>query len=225
MYKRGDFHIHSTASDGDLKPGEVVILAKENFLDIIALTDHNTVSGISEAVKVGKIHGVKVIPGIELSSRYKGSRVHILGYFRGDEYKDIKFLKSLKAIADGRVKEAMAILDYEINLVSEAGRPNLSSAIKFLKYFNCVVVLAHPVFMTRDLFLKIIDCNFDGIEAKYFRNSEKDTEYFVKIAKSKKLIYTAGSDFHTNKKSDKKHGNLGQIYLREKEIKLLLSKL
>ena len=42
MYTKGDFHIHSTESDGELKPGEIILLAKERKIDIIALTDHNT---------------------------------------------------------------------------------------------------------------------------------------------------------------------------------------
>lgn len=95
MYTKGDFHIHSTESDGELKPGEIILLAKERKIDIIALTDHNTVSGNKQAIKVGKIHGVKVIPGIELSTRYKGNRVHILGYFK-DNRDEIKvFLDKL----------------------------------------------------------------------------------------------------------------------------------
>ena len=85
MYKRGDFHIHSNESDGELKPGEIVLLAKERHLDIIAITDHNKVSGNKQAVIVGEIHGVKVIPGIELSTRYKGNRVLILGFFTNDK--------------------------------------------------------------------------------------------------------------------------------------------
>jgi len=56
VYKKGDFHIHSTESDGELKPGEIVLLAKDRHLDIISITDHNTVSGNAQAIKVGKIY-------------------------------------------------------------------------------------------------------------------------------------------------------------------------
>ncbi|WP_341480422.1 PHP domain-containing protein [Clostridium cibarium] len=79
MYIKGDFHIHSSESDGALKPGEIVLLAKERNIDIISLTDHNTVKGNKQAIVVGNIHGVKVIPGIELSTRYHRNQVHILG--------------------------------------------------------------------------------------------------------------------------------------------------
>ena len=54
MYKKGDFHIHLTASDGELKPGEILFLAKDRQVDILAITDHNTVSGVKQAVNTGE---------------------------------------------------------------------------------------------------------------------------------------------------------------------------
>lgn len=225
MYKKGDFHMHSTESDGDLKPGELVILAKERNIDIISLTDHNTTRGIEEAVKVGEIYGVKVIPGIELSARYKGNRVHILGYFKGNSYDDYKFKESLVAFTSGNSKKAMSILNHDISLSTDGRKPTVQSAIKYLKYFNCIVILAHPVLLKREIFFKLIECDFDGIEAKYYRNKEEDTNFFIQIAKKNGMIYTAGSDFHSNKKVNLNHGTLGQIYLEEFEIKKLLDKL
>lgn len=88
MYTKGDFHIHSTFSDGGCTPKEIVMLSKERDVDIIALTDHNNTCGIDEAILTGDKLGIKVIPGVELSTIYKGSRVHILGYFKDNSYKD-----------------------------------------------------------------------------------------------------------------------------------------
>lgn len=62
-----DLHTHSTASDGTMSPTELVKHAKEVGLDAIALTDHDTFSGVAEAVEAGKKYGVEVIPGAELS--------------------------------------------------------------------------------------------------------------------------------------------------------------
>jgi len=62
-----DLHTHSTASDGTLSPTELVKLAKEAGLKAIALTDHDTFSGIPEAMEAGKTYGIEVIPGCELS--------------------------------------------------------------------------------------------------------------------------------------------------------------
>lgn len=74
-----DLHVHSNKSDGTLSPCEVVRLAKEKNLKAIALTDHDTVSGVKEAMEEGKKIGVEVIPGIEISADYNGGDLHILG--------------------------------------------------------------------------------------------------------------------------------------------------
>ncbi len=62
-----DLHTHSTASDGTLSPTELIKLAKETGLDAVALTDHDTLSGLPEALAAGKKFGIEVIPGCELS--------------------------------------------------------------------------------------------------------------------------------------------------------------
>jgi predicted metal-dependent phosphoesterase TrpH len=62
-----DLHTHSTASDGTLTPTELVRLAKETGLDAIALTDHDTLGGLDEAMEAGRTYGIEVIPGCELS--------------------------------------------------------------------------------------------------------------------------------------------------------------
>ncbi|WP_411169237.1 PHP domain-containing protein [Clostridium sp. MB05] len=218
MYTKGDFHIHSTKSDGELKPGEIVLLAKERNLDIISLTDHNTISGNKEAIKVGKIHGVKVIPGIELSTRFKGKRVHILGYFTDDKYEGDEFKMILNNICIGKFKACQIYFKGKLSFKSQGGKILTSAGIEFLRNYNAKVVLAHPTLLSRDIFEDIINLNFDGIEAKYYRNKDEDTDYFINVAKEKGIIYTAGSDFHSLKKVDLKHGTLGQIYLEKEEI-------
>lgn len=73
-----DLHCHTTASDGVLTPAELVTLAARNGVDVIAVTDHDTVAGVEEAVAAGS---VRVVAGIELSSRHENRAVHVLGYF------------------------------------------------------------------------------------------------------------------------------------------------
>jgi len=77
---RVDLHLHSTASDGSLSPAALVQSAVAGGLDVIALTDHDTVGGLAEAASAaaGCIH---VIPGIEISTNQATSEIHILGYF------------------------------------------------------------------------------------------------------------------------------------------------
>ena len=85
MLIKGDFHMHSTCSDGNLSPAELVRYAKKRKVDIIALTDHNSCDGLYEAISEGKRSGIVVIPAVELSTKYKENRVHIIigGAFQG----------------------------------------------------------------------------------------------------------------------------------------------
>lgn len=76
---RIDLHTHSTASDGQFAPEQVVELAKQAGVEVLALTDHDTVSGVPAAVEAGKELGIQVIPGIELSAA-EYPNLHILGY-------------------------------------------------------------------------------------------------------------------------------------------------
>ncbi len=72
--------MHSTASDGGYTPSELMRKCKEVKLEIVSLTDHDSVAGIEEAIHEGNKLGIQVIPGIEFSTKYKGRSVHILGY-------------------------------------------------------------------------------------------------------------------------------------------------
>lgn len=108
--KRVDLHMHTTASDGTAAPSAVVALAKEYSLSAIAVTDHDTVSGIAEACTAGQELGVEVIPGVELSTRYQGP-VHILGYFIDPESPELReFLDGIVNDRDIRNEKIVALL-------------------------------------------------------------------------------------------------------------------
>lgn len=95
-----DLHVHSNESDGTLTPPEVISLAKEKNLAAIALTDHDTVSGLSAARITAKELDIELVPGIELSTDYNGTEVHILGYYVDDT--NSAFLEKLSEFRDGR---------------------------------------------------------------------------------------------------------------------------
>ncbi len=76
-----DLHVHSNASDGTFSPSQVVELAKNTGLDAFALTDHDTTAGVPEALEKGRDLNIEVIPGIEVSSSFDGTEIHILGLF------------------------------------------------------------------------------------------------------------------------------------------------
>ncbi len=76
-----DLHTHSNASDGTLPPRDLVRLAKDSGLAAIALTDHDTIDGLAQAVPAGEELGLEVIPGVEISAKYLSGSMHVLGFF------------------------------------------------------------------------------------------------------------------------------------------------
>lgn len=80
-----DLHTHSVYSDGTFTPKEIMKYGKEKGLTAIALTDHDTLEGIYEAEMWGSKYGVEVIPGIEVSTEYEGTEIHIVGLFVNSE--------------------------------------------------------------------------------------------------------------------------------------------
>jgi len=80
MEKYIDLHTHSIYSDGSMTPAELVRHAKDEGLSAIALSDHDSIGGVAEAVEEGKRIGIEVIPAIELSAEAE-TETHILGYY------------------------------------------------------------------------------------------------------------------------------------------------
>lgn len=105
-----DLHVHSTASDGTNTPTELVALAKEAGLSAFALTDHDTIQGLAEARNAANAAGIELVPGIELSTDYNGSEVHILGYYLDEQ--NPEFLQKLNEFINSRDlrNEKMAVL-------------------------------------------------------------------------------------------------------------------
>ena len=102
---RADLHVHSTASDGRYSPAEIVRMAVNAGLTIIALTDHDTVDGLIPALAAAtEFPALTVIPGIELSTDTSSGEVHVLGYFI--DYNDIEFKKSLERMRNSRANRA-----------------------------------------------------------------------------------------------------------------------
>lgn len=101
-----DLHVHSTASDGILTPAEVLLRAVEIGLRGIAITDHDTVSGIEEAHNFMTAHKISLqfIPGIELNTEVDDNEVHVLGYYI--DYHNSRLLNRLQEIKEARWERA-----------------------------------------------------------------------------------------------------------------------
>lgn len=101
MTVRSDLHTHSTASDGLNTPAELVRLAREQGLDLIALTDHDSTEGVAEALAAGERVGLTVIAGIEVNTDLpRGGEAHVLGYYVDRDQP--AFQRTLAALRDAR---------------------------------------------------------------------------------------------------------------------------
>jgi predicted metal-dependent phosphoesterase TrpH len=138
-----DLHMHTYFSDGQHSPEELIVKVKEAGIDIVSITDHDTVDGIPEAVEAGRKYGVDVIPGLEISSDIRDREVHILAYFFDPNNKELEqYLKFFRA---ERIKRAIRIieklaalgLNIEIDDVmsiarnSAVGRPHIAKALVY----------------------------------------------------------------------------------------------
>ena len=149
---RIDLHTHSTASDGLLAPAALVRLAREQGLDVIALTDHDNVAGVAEAQAEGQRVGLTVIPGVEINTDLPegGGEAHVLGYFV--ECDQPAFLGTLATLRDARERRGERMveklraqgLDISWERVRElaqgsVGRPHVAEALIERGYANNIV--------------------------------------------------------------------------------------
>ena len=108
MAAKGDFHLHSTCSDGRLSPTELMELAAKNGLRVVALTDHDSTEGITEAQAVADRVGLRLVPGVELSTDIPGNEVHVLGHFI--DWQSERFQTLVQRFRDGRVGRGMEMV-------------------------------------------------------------------------------------------------------------------
>ena len=124
-----DLHIHSTFSDGLLKPAEVVDLAESQGLKAIAITDHDTAAGTDEAMQRGNEKKIEVLAGIEISSWHGDTSMHILGYHF--KHEDKKFNSRLQLLQDGRESRNIRIIE---NLNKLGIRVDLGELLHYSEY-------------------------------------------------------------------------------------------
>lgn len=148
MFKKGDFHIHTNYSDGKYSPSEIIDLSKLAGMDIIAITDHDTVSAINEASEYGINKNIKVIPGIEMSTTKNGENIHVIGYFFSQSKITEDFKDFLENRHNERIKRAEEIINrldkyfsikidkYKLleNTKGIIGRPHIAIAIQDAGY-------------------------------------------------------------------------------------------
>jgi predicted metal-dependent phosphoesterase TrpH len=105
---KADLHVHSTASDGTLSPTELVSLALDAGLDVLAIADHDSVSGLAEARAAAQGTPLTLVPAVELSAAVDGYDVHILAYYVDPESPVLA--EELSLLRQNRERRAQAIV-------------------------------------------------------------------------------------------------------------------
>jgi predicted metal-dependent phosphoesterase TrpH len=125
MLHRYDLHTHSNLSDGTDSPEEIVEAAGKEGLKLIAITDHDTLSGVRDAMAAGERAGVLVIPGIEFNTKYTGE-LHILGFCIDVEnsllLEAASFAKKAREIRNQLIYEKLTDMGYDLSEVFRKSR-------------------------------------------------------------------------------------------------------
>jgi len=165
-----DLQVHSTASDGALPPAAVVQAAADAGLYAIALTDHDSVEGLPEANEAGARLGVRIVPGVELSTHFEGEELHLLGLHLA---KLDAMRSALDEFQGQRVRRAERIVTtlnaHGIPVTMEAvlaeagtgafGRPHIARAMlaggwvrEFREAFDKWIGWGRPAYMAKETF-------------------------------------------------------------------------
>ena len=143
-----DLHLHTSFSDGRLTPLELVTFCYEKGLKVIAISDHDTTEGISQAKSVGCTLGMEVVSAIELGTSLNGAEIHVLGYFIEPE--QIEFQETLVNYREARVNRTEGIVSKlnalgislsweqvsDLAGIGSIGRPHIAYALVKYGYVN-----------------------------------------------------------------------------------------
>ena len=111
--------MHSTFSDGEFTPTELVGIARKNGVSILSLTDHDTFEGIEEFVQAAEGTEISAFPGIEITTRYQDFNVHLLAYFKSLDSIDAELAETVAAMAEKRVLRMRELIDRINEVVPE----------------------------------------------------------------------------------------------------------
>jgi len=136
-----DLHLHTTASDGVMKPSEIVRYAKRKGLQAIAITDHDTIEGLEEGLSEANRIDFEVIPGIEISAEYSPGSMHLLGFLLDINHPLLKerleYLQKARAERNPKIVEKLNRLGIEITYEEvvkasgggQVGRPHFAQVL------------------------------------------------------------------------------------------------
>jgi predicted metal-dependent phosphoesterase TrpH len=148
-----EIHMHSTFSDGEFSPTELVQIAKENGVSDLSLTDHDTFEGVDEFLSAAEGTGIHAFPGIEITTRFRDFNLHLLAYFKNMESIDPELKRLVLTLSAKREKRMRDLVD-RINQVVPAQH---RGKIKFENVRKAAEgVLARPHLAREMVRLKIV---------------------------------------------------------------------
>ncbi|UCH33483.1 MAG: PHP domain-containing protein [Armatimonadota bacterium] len=136
-----DLHVHTTASDGTSTPDDAVAACAESGVEVLGITDHDSLDGIAEALAAGNRRGVTVVPGLEINTDYGETEAHVLGYFVDHRSPALNgLLEDIRHRRVERAREILARLDglgmhveesrvVELAADGSVGRPHVARAM------------------------------------------------------------------------------------------------
>ena len=258
-----DLHSHTTLSDGQLTPRELILRAVEKGVDALAITDHDTLDAYREVPLIQD--NIKLIPGIELSTQWQSTGIHILGLnvdLDSDAINTAALNQSGARLERARrigerlekkgIKDAFAGAR-KLSVGSYIGRPHFAQHLinigkvdsmnaAFKKYMgdgkagdvkqhwaelpqviqwildsNGIPVLAHPMKykLTRTRLKRLLDAFMQaggqGMEVVSGRQLPQHTKDMALLCEQKKLLASAGSDFHMQGKHRAELGGFASL--------------
>ena len=239
-----DLHLHSTASDGTWTPSEVVQRAQQAGVQVMALTDHDTLAGAHEAAPEAERRGIHFLLGVELNTDAGGAEIDILGYFLQEP--PVWFQEFIASRQAARVDRARAIvvrlnalgLPVRYERVRElaqgiVARPHVAqamieqghatsqrdaykryigfgapayverdslhpvTAMQYVKRAGGLAIVAHPGLVDDEEAVRsLVASGASGLEVYYAFHTPDQTAAWLKLARERGLLITAGSDAH-----------------------------
>jgi predicted metal-dependent phosphoesterase TrpH len=136
-----DLHVHTSCSDSTLNPEQVVEQCAERGIDTVAITDHDTTAGVHPATDAGRVAGVRVIPGVELTAYVGPTEIHIVGLFIDPDADSLRTVaeraRNARFTRTEQMVEKLRALDIDISLddilrIADngvPGRPHVAQAL------------------------------------------------------------------------------------------------
>lgn len=142
-----DLHVHTTASDGQYTPSQIIQKASEKNIKVIAITDHDTTAGLKEALEEGKKLGVTVVPGIELNITFPTGEFHLLGHGLKEPS------KSLISIVENVIKNRN---DRNLQIIEKMNADGVPLTIEEITNDYPDTVIGRPHFAAELVKLKVV---------------------------------------------------------------------